>query len=114
MFVRLPIAISALAVTFAAGVVGSQLIREAHAQTAPFASTMYVPADGLTLRTLEGHVVAKLSYDAHGGVFELYDEHERPATRVRAESFAPASPAPQPPPAADPPRASGRKPDLGF
>jgi hypothetical protein len=113
MFVRLPIAISALAVTFAAGVVGSQLIREAHAQTAPFASTMYVPADGLTLRTLEGHVVARLSYDSHGGMFELYDEHERPTTRVRADSFTPAPPPPTPP-ATETPHSSTRKPDLGF
>lgn len=113
MFVRLPIAITALAATFAAGLVASHFIRDARAETASFAATVYVPRDGLTLRTLDGHVIARLSSDAHGGVFELFDENERPATRVRADSFAPASPAPPPAPAGTS-RPSGHKSDLGF
>jgi hypothetical protein len=117
MFVRSPIAITALAATFAAGVVASHFIRDARADAGSFASTVYVPSDGITLRTLEGHVIARLSYDAHGGVFELYDENERPSTRVRADSFAPppptSSPSASPTPTATA-RTPTRKPDLGF
>jgi hypothetical protein len=71
---------------FALGFVVSRVSTpEAHAQSNSFASTMYVPSDGLAFRAFDGRVVAKLSYDARGGVFELYDEHERPATTVRPE-----------------------------
>ena len=106
-----PLALAALAATFAAGVAASQLwVREARAQTTPFAATIYVPSDGLAFRTFDGRVVARLSHDAHGGVFELYDEREQPVTRVRADSFThlPAGPTE---------RASRRPngdPDLGF
>jgi hypothetical protein len=108
MSVRLPIAISVLAATFAAGLVASRLWeRDARAQTSPFAATIYVPSDGLAFRTFDGRVVARLSHDAHGGVFELYDEHEQPAARVRAESFLRAPPAPAP-------TSRSKDPDLGF
>jgi hypothetical protein len=113
MSVRLPIAITALVATFAAfsaGVAASQLWEhEAHAQTNPFAATIYVPSDGLAFRTFDGRVVARLSHDAHGGVFELYDEREQPVTRVRAESFARA-----PLPSPNAPRRPNGDPDLGF
>jgi len=97
MRVRLPIAALALALAFAGGLVTS-LVRDAHAQAAPFAATMYVPSDGLAFRTFDGRVVARLSYDAHGGIFELYDDHEQPAVRVRGEPPARAATAPLAPP----------------
>src|SRR5579863_10436846 len=74
----------ALAAAFVCGVLASRVeVREAHAQSSYLASTVYVPSDGLAFRTFDGHVIAKLSYDAHGGVLDIYDEHERPAASVR-------------------------------
>jgi hypothetical protein len=108
MSVRLPIAITALAAAFTAGIVASHLWeRDAHAQALPFAATIYVPSDGLAFRTFDGRVVARLSHDAHGGMFELFDEHEQAAGRVRADSFvrAPSSPVAT---------SRSRDPDLGF
>lgn len=84
MRVRLPVAALVLALAFGGGL-ASSLVRDAHAQAAPFAATIYVPSDGIAFRTFDGRVVARLSHDAHGGVFELYDEHEQPAVRVRGE-----------------------------
>jgi hypothetical protein len=113
MSVRLPIAITALVATFAAGIVASQLwVRDARAQAAPFAATIYVPSDGLAFRTFDGRVVARLSHDAHGGVFELYDEHEQAVAHVRADAFSrgPGA-APLPPPAVT---SRSKDPDLGF
>jgi len=110
---RLPIAVTALVATFAAGIAVSQLwVHEAHAQTNPFAATIYVPTDGLAFRTFDGRVVARLSHDAHGGVFELYDERELPVTRVRAESFARVPPGSVASPVAT--RRPNGDPDLGF
>ena len=97
MRVRLPLAVLALALAFAGGLVTS-LVRDAHAQASPFAATVYVPSDGLAFRTFDGRVVARLSYDAHGGIFELYDDHEQPAVRVRGEPTARAPAATLPPP----------------
>jgi hypothetical protein len=114
MLVRLPIAITALAATFAAGVVGSHFIRDARADSSSQGASVYVPPDGLTFRTTEGRVVAKLSYDSHGGTFELFDERERPTTRMRADSFAPAPPPPAPAPPADTSHPRNRGSDLGF
>jgi len=82
---------------FAVGAGASQLlVREAHAQAVPFAATAYVPSDGLAFRTFDGHVIARLSYDAHGGVFEIYNEREQVASRVRGEPLGrvPSSPPP--------------------
>jgi hypothetical protein len=113
MSVRLPIAITALAATFTAGIVASQLwVRDARAQAAPFAATIYVPSDGLAFRTFDGRVVARLSYDAHGGVFELYDEREQPAAHVRADAFTRVAPGTAPAPTSGV-RPKG-EPDLGF
>jgi hypothetical protein len=107
-----PAAALAVAASFAAGLLASQLwVRDAHAQAAPFAATIYVPSDGLAFRTFDGRVIARLSYDAHGGVFALYDEHEQPVANVRAESFGRV-----PSGAATPASTSrtSREPDLGF
>jgi hypothetical protein len=73
---------------FACGITASQLfIREARAQTVPFAASIYVPSDGLAFRSFDGHVVARLSYGPRGGVFEVYDEREQVASRMRGEPF---------------------------
>jgi hypothetical protein len=58
---------------FAAGVASGTWLtpREAHAQS--FTSSIQVPPDGLTFRSTEGRPIARLSYDARGGVFEVLD-----------------------------------------
>ncbi len=97
MQVRPPFAILALFAAFAGGIATSHLIeREASAQPGPQSASVYVPAEGLTFRAVDGRVVARLSYDAHGGAFEVYDSRERPAGALRpvAEAPRPASAAP--------------------
>jgi hypothetical protein len=84
MQVRLPFAILALFAACAGGVATSHLIeREARAQPGPQAASVIVPADGLTFRAVDGRVVARLSYDARGGAFEVFDSRERPAGALR-------------------------------
>jgi hypothetical protein len=101
-----------VAVAFLTGVTCSQLfVRDAHAQASPLASTIYVPSDGIAFRSFGGHVVARLSYDAHGGIFELYDEREQITSRFRGEPSGrnpafPAATKPLPPPSLPP--------DVGF
>ncbi len=108
---RVPFAIFAVLAAFASGVVCSRLSeRSAYAQAAPFASTVYVPSDGLAFRTFEGHVIAKLSYDGRGGVFEIYDSHDHPSAKFQAGSPASARPATSD--VVAPPRASAL--DLGY
>jgi hypothetical protein len=71
---------------FAAGAAAATLVeRPAQAFTAPFSSTLYVPSDGLALRTFDGHVIARVSYDDRGGVIALYDRDERPSNILHAE-----------------------------
>jgi hypothetical protein len=83
MRVRIPFAIFAILAIFAGGQALSRwLEREASARQ-PQTTTLYVPPDGLTFRALDGHAVARLSYDAHGGIFEVYDDHERPTAALR-------------------------------
>ncbi len=87
---RLPLAVLTLLGAFAGGFVSSQLLeRSAHALSVPLASTVYVPADGLAFRTFDGHIFARLSYNARGGVFDVYDGQERPAIGVRADMLVP-------------------------
>jgi hypothetical protein len=112
MRVRGLLVISAIAVGFSGGVVTSRLLeRDARAQSIPFAATVYVPSDGLAFRTFDGHVVARLSYDAHGGIFEVYDEGERVAARVRGEPLARKG---APPPSPSPTAATGRGNELDL
>ena len=110
MRVRLPLAAAATTFAFAVGLLLSRaLVRDAHAQASPFSATVYVPSDGIAFRAFDGRIVARLSYDAHGGVFDLYDEREQPVTRLRGESVArPAVPV-NPPPFARP-----KEQDFGF
>jgi hypothetical protein len=85
MQVRLPLAILALVAAFGGGVASSRLIEgEARAQAAPQQASVYLPAEGLAFRSADGHIVARLSYDARGGAFEVYDGHERPAAALRS------------------------------
>jgi hypothetical protein len=81
----------AVVAAFAAGVL-SQRIRmpEAHADTTSSTATVYVPSEGLVFRTLDGTPIARISRDSRGGVFELYDEQQRPARRSLS-SAAPAA-----------------------
>ncbi|HEX3344095.1 MAG TPA: hypothetical protein VHS09_05950 [Polyangiaceae bacterium] len=55
--------------------------REAQAQSAGI-STLYVPAGGLVFRAMDGHPLARISEDAHGGAFELYDDRREVAARL--------------------------------
>jgi hypothetical protein len=95
MRLRPPAAVLLAAVcAFAGGLVSSHLFeRSARAQQASLASTIYVPSDGLAFRSFDGHIVAKLSYDEHGGVLELYDEHEKPSSRIRGNQLSSPPPA---------------------
>jgi hypothetical protein len=65
---------SAIAAAFVTGVAIGQLPqREAHAQSLSTA-TVYVPAGGLVFRAPDGTALARISRDAHGGTFELFDD----------------------------------------
>lgn len=76
-----------LAMAMAAGVAGaaiSQAVssRVARAQPQSSISTIYVPSDGLLFRSLDGRPIARLTRDVNGGLLELYDERDEPATRL--------------------------------
>jgi hypothetical protein len=125
MRLRLPLVVLAVGASFAAGLVSSSArwspwaVREARAQSAPFAASVYVPSDGLAFRTFDGRLVAKLAYDGHGGFFELYDEHEQLSGRIRSDvpargntSTGPAATTQAAP--LDAPAQRARGADLGF
>jgi hypothetical protein len=74
--------------------------RRAEAQ--PYASSIQVPPGGLTFRAADGRAVARLSYDARGGLFEVLDEHGAAASTLgpgRATPLmthlAPSAPVPE-------------------
>jgi hypothetical protein len=99
---------------FAAGIGAAKLVGEARADARPSTATIYVPPEGLVFRGADGRSIARLSSDASGGVFELYNAQEQPAAKLRASTFtgtidlaAPRTQKEQPPPTL------GRK-DLGF
>jgi hypothetical protein len=99
MHVRLPFAFLALGAAFGAGLLSSRLVEhEARAQSRQQTAAVFVPAEGLAFRALDGRVIARLSYDGHGGDFEVYDQHERPSVALRpgfaAETSRPAAAAP--------------------
>ena len=104
----------AIPVALAAFLCGQLAVRDSRAQNSALAATIYVPSDGLVFRTFDGHVVAKLSYDAHGGALEVFDEHEKPATTVRNGVLGPAWRTSTAAPAASEARPLGERPDLGF
>lgn len=79
---RALVAVLALAAAFAAGALSQHLgSREAHAQ-AGLPTAITVPAEGLVFRSPDGHPIARLSRDMHGGVFELYDDRQEVVTRL--------------------------------
>jgi hypothetical protein len=91
MQVRLSLAILSLVTAFAVGAASSRLMeRDAQAQSGAQAASVYVPAEGLAFRAIDGRVVARLSYDARGGAFEVYDSRERPSASLRAGPLAEA------------------------
>ena len=82
----------AVAAAFVAGVGVDEVgQREAQAQ-AQSTATMYVPSGGLVFRAADGTVLARLSRDAHGGTFELYDDRHQVSMRVPKLSDLAANP----------------------
>jgi hypothetical protein len=72
----------AIATAFVAGIGASQLAQhEAQAQSLSTA-TLYVPAGGLVFRAPDGTAIARLSRDAHGGTFELFDNRHEVSMRA--------------------------------
>jgi hypothetical protein len=111
---RRPVVLLCVAAAFGAGFGSSRLLeRDARAQVSPLSSTVYIPSDGLVFRTFDGHVAARLSYGAHGGVFEVFDEHEQPSAGVRSGTVlaGPGRPLPGAVPGAN---VTPGKPDLGI
>jgi hypothetical protein len=77
---------------FAVGFVSSHLVeRSARAASASLTPSFNVPPDGLLFRTYEGHIVARLGYDARGGHFDVYDRSERPVAQLKADGNVDAS-----------------------
>jgi hypothetical protein len=58
------------------------LFPEARADSVVATSTIYVPPSGLVFQSRDGRPIARLSRDAAGGVFELYDNRQQVARRV--------------------------------
>jgi hypothetical protein len=78
--------------------------RDARAQPASSPSIVYVPAEGMMFRTLDGHPIARLARDANGAVLELYDEGDEPATRLGANPLTLPARTPECAPSATNPR----------
>jgi hypothetical protein len=76
----------AMAVAFVGGWVLARTPSVARADSVPLGSTVYIPAGGLFFRTVDGHLVAKLSRNTNGGVFELFDDNEAAIVRLSAGS----------------------------
>jgi hypothetical protein len=76
----------ATAVAFGCGWVSARTTSVARADPALPGSTVYIPAEGLSFRTIDGHLVAKLSRNTNGGVFELFDDKEGAIVRLSAGS----------------------------
>ena len=117
MQVRLPIAVLALAVAFGAGLASSRLggiEREARAQAA--GAAVYVPPEGLSFRSPDGRLIARLAYDSRGGFFEVYDRREHPSAALRPGFIAdaPARTALLPGTTTPAPLATTDTPDLGY
>jgi hypothetical protein len=64
------------------------IFRPADARASSLQSSIVVPHEGLTFRSTDGRVIARLSAGPGGGVFELYDADERPSIAVRAGAIA--------------------------
>jgi hypothetical protein len=72
---RTVVSVSAVLAAFLAGATFDAAVghREARAQSIA-TSSIVVPEGGLVFRATDGTPIARLSRDAHGGTFELFDE----------------------------------------
>ena len=70
-------------VAFVSGVAYEHFGHDAQAQ-AGGPTTLYVPPGGLVFRSVDGAPLARISKDARGGVFEVYDERHEVASRLAA------------------------------
>ncbi len=79
----------ALVSAFLAGVASQRwLLRDARADSMMSTSTIYVPSSGLVFESLDGKPIARLSRDAQGGVFELYDGRQQVMRRIPSMATA--------------------------
>jgi hypothetical protein len=93
-FSRTPALLLTLAGAFAAGALSHHLLpRNAHADAPTTTSSVLVPWEGLVFRTPDGTAIARLSRDAHGGLFELYGDRQEGVARFPSTPMA----APHPP-----------------
>ena len=60
--------------------------RHASAEPIGSTSTIYVPAEGVVFRALDGRPIARLARDAYGGFLELYDDRRASALRFPARA----------------------------
>jgi hypothetical protein len=60
-------------VAFAAGALSVTLMAPRVAHADAVSSAILVPWEGLTFRSVDGRAIARLSYSAGGGVFEVLD-----------------------------------------
>jgi hypothetical protein len=75
----------ALLATFVGGAFTSQWLEgQALARPSGQPATIVVPPDGLAFRTIDGRIIARLSYDSRGGVFEVFDNSEHTTSAVRS------------------------------
>jgi hypothetical protein len=82
---RLVLITVALVVTFLGGAMTSRLVEgRAQARSALQPASVFVPPDGLAFRTVDGRIIARISYDTRGGFLEVYDNNERPAGAFRS------------------------------
>jgi hypothetical protein len=82
---RLVLSAAILVGTFVSGALASRwLEREAQARPASQSASIFVPPDGLAFRTMEGRMIARISYDARGGVVEVFDGNERSTGAMRS------------------------------
>ncbi len=80
---RTTLALVAVA-SFGCGALVATLAAPRVAGAQAFSSTIQVPRGGLTFRAPDGRAVARVSYDEHGGIFEVLDEHGRAVSTLGA------------------------------
>jgi hypothetical protein len=75
---------------FAGGIASQRIFGEsaARADDRPVTTNINVGPQGLSFRGPVGRVIARLTSDSSGGIFEVYNANEQPGARVRASSFA--------------------------
>ncbi len=77
---------------FAAGGLTVTLAAPRAAEAQSYSSSIQVPRGGLAFRSADGHVIARLSYDSHGGTFEVLDEHGAPTAAMGPQPHPIAAP----------------------